>query len=78
MPGAARQPAGPALDATLLSDDRVIEGGSWGFTGAFVGLCAQDSAESGIQADFDDFSYRAVGAPARASSVVVAAAAAST
>lgn len=70
--GAARQPVGPALDATLLSDDRVIEGGSWGFTGAFVGLCAQDSADSGIPADFDNFSYRAAGVPARADSAVVA------
>lgn len=72
MLGTACQPVGPALDATLLSDDRVIEGGSWGFTGAFVGLCAQDSTDSGIAADFDNFSYRAGGIPARANSAEVA------
>ncbi len=53
----SRQPVGPVLDATLLSDDRVIEGKAWGFTGCFVALCAQDSADSGIPADFDRFSY---------------------
>lgn len=49
---------GPALDATLLSDDRVIEGGSWGFTGCFIALCAQDSADSGLPADFTLFHYQ--------------------
>ena len=74
--GTTRQPVGPILDATLLSDDRVIEGGSWGFTGAFVGLCAQDSANAGIPADFDNFSYRVGGSTIlvdRAGSAVVAA-----
>ena len=51
------QPVGPVLDATLLSDDRVIEGGAWGFTGCFVALCAQDSGDSGIPADFTAFHY---------------------
>lgn len=55
--GRPRQPAGPVLDATVLSDDRVIEGGRWGFTGCFVALCAQDSADSGIPADFTEFVY---------------------
>ncbi len=59
--GGAPQPVGPVLDATLLSDDRVIEGKAWGFTGCFVALCAQDSADSGITADFDRFDYRASG-----------------
>ena len=78
MPGATRQPVGPALDASLLSDDRVIEDGSWGFTGAFVGLCAQDSTVSGIPADFASFSYRAEQAPACAEPASVATAVAST
>lgn len=56
--GGSRHPVGPVLDATLLSDDRVIEGKTWGFTGCFVALCAQDSADSGIPADFDRFSYQ--------------------
>jgi xylan 1,4-beta-xylosidase len=54
--GPARQ-VGPVLDATLLSDDRVIEGGAWGFTGCFIALCAQDSSDSGRPADFMDFHY---------------------
>jgi len=58
--GGPRRPVGPVLDATLLSDDRVMEGKSWGFTGCFVALCAQDSTDSGIPADFDQFSYQAV------------------
>jgi len=55
--GFARVPVGPALDATLLSDDRVIENGSWGFTGCFIVLCAQDSTDSGLSADFSRFVY---------------------
>ncbi len=58
MADSARQPVGPVLDATLLSDDRVIENGAWGFTGCFIALCAQDSADSAIPADFDLFDYR--------------------
>ena len=55
--GGPAQTVGPVLDATLLSDDRVIEGGTWGFTGCFVALCAQDSGDSGIPADFTAFRY---------------------
>lgn len=58
--GAAPLPAGPGLDATLLSDDRVIEGGAWGFTGCFIALCAQDSSDLRIPADFDRFDYHSV------------------
>lgn len=57
--GGPPQPVGPVLDATLLSDDRVIEGKAWGFTGCFVALCAQDSTDSDIPADFNRFSYQA-------------------
>jgi xylan 1,4-beta-xylosidase len=64
--GAPRQPIGPVLDATLLSDDRVIESGAWGFTGCFVALCAQDSSDAHTPADFDRFEYRSL-APASSS-----------
>ena len=45
------------IDATTLSDDFVIAGGMWGFTGAFAVLCAQDSGDLGLPADFDSFHY---------------------
>lgn len=63
LPGGQRRPAGPVLDATLLSDDRVIEGGAWGFTGTFVGLCAQDSTATAAPADFSRFAYRHTRSP---------------
>jgi xylan 1,4-beta-xylosidase len=46
------------LDATTVSDDHVMEGAGWGFTGAFAVLCAQDSGDVGIPADFASFHYR--------------------
>ena len=64
LDGTSRIRVGPDLDATLLSDDRVIEGGSWGFTGCFIALCAQDSADSGRVADFDWFRYQGPAAAA--------------
>jgi xylan 1,4-beta-xylosidase len=54
--------AGPTLDATLLSDERTSRG--LGFTGAFVGLCAQDLAGRGCVADFDYLEYMDHPAPA--------------
>ena len=71
------QPVGPTLDATLLSDDRVIEGGAWGFTGCFVALSAQDSGDSEIPADFTVFRYEgwelsAAGIPASVAQSVAA------
>jgi len=58
--------AGPAsgvvaagLDATTLSDDAVMTGGQWGFTGPFIALCAQDSGDAGCPADFTAFHYSA-------------------
>lgn len=45
---------GPEFDATILSDDYH----SLGFTGAFVGLCAQDLTGHDHPADFDWFEYR--------------------
>lgn len=52
--------AGPVLDAAKLSDEyaTVSEDGvfkAWGFTGTFVGLCAQDLSGQNKHADFDYF-----------------------
>lgn len=52
---------GPVLDASILSDDYVREGGpiySAAFTGSFIGLCCQDLDRQNIHADFDWFEYR--------------------
>lgn len=48
------QPAGPSLDASVLSDDF---GTGLHFTGAFIGLCVQDLEAHAATADFTDFSY---------------------
>lgn len=45
---------GPVLDATILSDEYQPR---WAFTGAFVGIAAQDTAGDGFFADFDRFTY---------------------
>ena len=58
LPGAAAVVVVDGIDATGLSDDAVIAGGNWGFTGAFAVLCAQDSGSSGRPADFDRFHYQ--------------------
>ncbi len=50
--GATWQNIGPALDASKLSDDY---GQGLHFTGAFVGLCAQDLGGTGASADFSHF-----------------------
>jgi xylan 1,4-beta-xylosidase len=55
-------PVGPPLDATILSDDYPGEGGLGNaFTGAFAALCAQDSGDGAVPADFDWFRYQADG-----------------
>jgi xylan 1,4-beta-xylosidase len=46
---------GPTYDGSKLSDDYV---GGDAFTGAFVGLCAQDLSGRKRHADFDYFRYR--------------------
>lgn len=53
------QPIGPELDVTALSDENATQGDpttghftSWGFTGAFAGMCAQDLTGAGLTADF--------------------------
>ena len=43
------------LDAGQLSDEA---GHLLGFTGTFVGVCAQDLSGGGLHADFDAFTYR--------------------
>jgi xylan 1,4-beta-xylosidase len=62
--GRGWEPFGPALDATVLSDEHAehIEDGqirTLGFTGAFVGLWAWDLTGGGHHADFDEVRYRA-------------------
>ncbi|MGW0709455.1 beta-xylosidase family glycoside hydrolase [Streptomyces sp. NPDC002643] len=54
---------GPALDATVLSDEHADEfhdGQLRGlaFTGAVLGLCVQDLDGSGVHADFAHATYR--------------------
>ncbi|BCJ68465.1 family 43 glycosylhydrolase [Polymorphospora rubra] len=62
--GAGWQPAGPGLDATVLSDEHAAEFDgdqirTLGFTGAFVGLWVWDLDGHGHHADFDDAVYTA-------------------
>ncbi|MFD7599780.1 hypothetical protein ACFWAN_04150 [Streptomyces mirabilis] len=61
--GPGRRPLGPALDATVLSDEHAeeVEGErirALGFTGAFVGLWAWVLTGDGLPADFDEATYR--------------------
>ncbi|OBR62301.1 beta-xylosidase [Paenibacillus oryzae] len=56
-------PVGPVLDAGKISDENAetVVGHyllDQGFTGAFIGLCAQDLGGTGKYADFDYFAYR--------------------
>ncbi|WP_254898106.1 hypothetical protein [Kitasatospora sp. NA04385] len=65
--GAPRwRPAGPELDASRLSDDYATVGDahtghytSWGFTGAFTSVCAQDLTGARMPAAFSAPSYLA-------------------
>jgi xylan 1,4-beta-xylosidase len=45
------------FDASILSDEATAPGQP-NFTGAFVGMCCQDSSGMGRHADFDYFEYR--------------------
>ncbi|QCT01079.1 Xylan 1,4-beta-xylosidase [Paenibacillus algicola] len=54
---------GPALDVGCLSDEAAttFQNGvftDWGFTGTFVGVCAQDLSGQRLHADFDYFSLK--------------------
>lgn len=51
------QAVGEPLDYSLLCDE-VGKGDGANFTGAFVGMCAQDVAGTGLSADFRYFEYR--------------------
>jgi len=56
-------PLGKSLDASILSDDYVQQGGIHyrpAFTGCFVGMCCQDLATQSQAADFKSFHYRTV------------------
>lgn len=44
------------FDASILSDEATVPGHP-NFTGAFVGMCCQDSSGQGRHADFDYFEY---------------------
>ncbi len=45
------------FDASAVSDEAGPPGMP-NFTGAFVGMCCQDTAGTRLAADFDDFEYR--------------------
>jgi xylan 1,4-beta-xylosidase len=53
--GQAWRNIGPVLDLSRLSDDY---GSALRFTGAMIGLCAQDLSGDKIHADFDYFDYQ--------------------
>ena len=59
---AAWRDIGPVLDASKLSDDY---GAGLHFTGAFVGVAAQDLGGARIAADFDYFSLASIPVPDR-------------
>ncbi|MGW5636718.1 glycoside hydrolase family 43 protein [Streptomyces sp. NPDC003832] len=69
-PGTDWRRIGPDLDVTRLSDENATVGDpatghftSWGFTGAFTGLCAQDLTGAAMTADFAWSEYRPVPEP---------------
>ncbi|NDV61877.1 glycoside hydrolase family 43 protein [Puniceicoccales bacterium CK1056] len=59
LDGESWTPIGPVLESTILSDDF----NHLGFTGAFVGMCAQDFVRSGNPADFKYFKYQELSLP---------------
>jgi xylan 1,4-beta-xylosidase len=54
------RPIGPVLDASLLSDECGGHAEHGSFTGAFVGVAANDLNGTASPADFDTFVYRPV------------------
>ncbi|WP_304622646.1 glycoside hydrolase family 43 protein [Pelagibacterium xiamenense] len=50
-------PVGPALDASVLSDEASVSVGGGCFTGAFVGMCAADLNGYGKPAFYSYFTY---------------------
>ncbi|WP_042166630.1 glycoside hydrolase family 43 protein [Paenibacillus gorillae] len=62
LDGADWNTIGPVLDASKISDEyatHLVDGyfTDWGFTGAFIGLCAHDLSGGRRHADFDYFRY---------------------
>jgi xylan 1,4-beta-xylosidase len=53
-------PAGPVLDASILSDECGGHAEHGSFTGAFVGMAAHDLNGTARQADFSHFTYRPI------------------
>ena len=60
LEGQDRQPIGPVLDASILSDECGGHQAHGSFTGAFVGVAASDLNGTALPADFDYFVYRPV------------------
>lgn len=58
MEGEDLQPIGPVLDASLLSDECGGHQAHGSFTGAFVGVAANDLNGTASPAHFDYFLYR--------------------
>ena len=56
--GGTLQKVGPVLDATQLSDECAGSGLHGSFTGAFVGMAAEDLNGTATPADFSYFIYR--------------------
>jgi xylan 1,4-beta-xylosidase len=54
------QPAGPVLDASLISDESGGNGEHGSFTGGFIGMACSDLNGTAMAADFSDFGYRPV------------------
>lgn len=68
LPDARWRTTGPVLDVARLSDENATQGDpatghftAWGFTGAHIGLCAQDLTGASMPADFDWAEYRETG-----------------
>ena len=57
LEGQDLQKIGPTFDASILSDEGSIASGGGCFTGAFVGICAQDINGTANTADFHYFTY---------------------
>lgn len=49
---------GPTFDASVLSDEASVASKGGCFTGAFVGMCAQDINGTALPADFNYFQYQ--------------------
>lgn len=57
LEGGEMAPFGPVLDASLLSDECGGHAEHGSFTGAFIGVCAQDLNGTALEADFSYLTY---------------------